>query len=103
MAKKPDKCPKCGGGKRGRGYTHIGNCSEATGKNKGKGTPPARKGDLLDLIDGRTKLSTLLRLQTKIEELLTDKDKGEIKKVRDALANVEKLRAELAEAESLIA
>jgi soluble cytochrome b562 len=58
--------------------------------------------DVVDMISGRTKLSTLLRLQAKLDELLAERDKGEVKKVKDALTNVQKLRAELDAAEKLI-
>lgn len=107
MAKEKRTCPKCGGPARGRGFAHKAGCEAMKGKAKRKGKRKARvtvveKVDVLDMINGRTKLSTLLRLQGKIEELLADRDKGEVKKVKDALGNVQKLRAELEAAEKLI-
>lgn len=108
MAKEKSKtCPECGGSARGRGFAHASGCSKAT-RAKGKGkkrkaaVAPVEKVDLWDMVDGRTKTSTLLRLQSRIEELLSDRDKAEVKKVKDALSNVQKLRAELLEAEKLI-
>jgi len=110
MAKEKSKtCPECGGSARGRGFAHASGCSKATrAKVKGKGkkrkaaVTVEKTVEIWEQIDGRTKTSTLLRLQSRIEELLADRDKGEVKKVKDALANVQKLRAELLEAEKLI-
>lgn len=108
MAKEKSKtCPECGGSARGRGFAHASGCSKATrAKGKGKKRKAAvtveKTVEIWEQIDGRTKTSTLLRLQSRIEELLSDRDKAEVKKVKDALSNVQKLRAELVEAEKLI-
>ena len=70
---------------------------------RGSRTAAAVSGDIVDVIDGRTKISTLVRLEARVKEVLADKDKGEVTKVRKALENVEKLRDQLEEAEALIA
>ncbi len=59
--------------------------------------------DILATVDGRTKISSLLRLESRIKEVLAQKDKSEVAKVRDTLNNIEKKRRELEEMEALIA
>jgi len=58
--------------------------------------------DLLGSVDGRTKIATLLKLHTRIEEVLAQKPKQEVTKVKRAMEEVEELRAKLEEAEALI-
>lgn len=54
-------------------------------------------------IDGRTKTGTLVRLEARIQELLEEKDKTEVNKIRKAMVEVDKLREQLEEAEALLA
>lgn len=98
---KAEKCSECGGPPKGRGFAHMAGCSKASAK--GGGTQSKPKGDIVASIDGRTRISVLLRLQAKIEEILAAKDKKEVSEVKAALNSVEKLRKQLEEAEARIA
>ena len=54
------------------------------------------------MIDGTTKISTLLKMKARIEAVLAEKDQKEVKKVQAALETMEQLRTQLQEAEALI-
>ncbi len=74
---------------------------------KGRGPRVLKKAtapsdDIVASIDGRTKISSLLKLHSRIEEILAQKDKQEVTKVRDAMKNIDKLRKQLEDAEALI-
>ena len=71
-------------------------------KANGIGTAKAPSGDMASIIDVRTKIVTLLHLESKVQELLAQKNKSEVTKVRDAVKNVGKLRKQLEDAEALI-
>lgn len=58
--------------------------------------------DFLDKIDGRTKTTTLLRLENRIQELLAQKPKKEVTKVKEAFKNYNKKKQELEAMEKLI-
>lgn len=58
--------------------------------------------DVLTMIDGRTKMSTLIKLEAKIQTLLQGKDKKQIEKMRKAAREVEELKKQLAEREALL-
>ena len=62
----------------------------------------ASKSDIFSQIDGRTKTVTLVRFEARICELLAQKKKAEVAKVRNAMKNLDKLRNQLAEAEALL-
>ncbi len=58
--------------------------------------------DVVSSLDGRTKTATLVRLESRVQELLSQKPKAEVTKTRDALKNVDKLREQLEAAETLL-
>lgn len=100
MAKaKAEKCSECGGLPRGRGFAHAATCSQASRKGQAKGRAT---GDIVGMVNGRTSIATLLKLQDKVAEQLKERDGKDVAKVKAAMSNVEKLRKELAEAEALI-
>ena len=69
-----------------------------------RGSGKARVASTDDLkVDGRTKTGTLVRLEARIHELLADRDKTEVNRIRKAMGEVEKLREQLEEAEALLA
>jgi len=76
------------------------------GRGRAKTTPQVETGgearDILSIIDGRTKLSTLVRLEAKIQSLIASKDQKEVDRMRKAAKEVEDLRRQLAEAEALL-
>lgn len=80
------------GKKRGRG--------RGRGKVIASASAPAR--DIINMIDGRTKTSTLVKLEGRISEILTGRDAREVSKVRDAMKTINDLRRKLQAAESLI-
>ena len=94
MAKKR-KCPKCGGPARGRGYTHKPTCADYQGRTASQASSSSVR------IDGRTPTAKLLKLQAAIHDALDAKDKAEVRAVKKAIAEVDSLREQLAEAESL--
>ena len=74
-------------------------------KGRGPRGPRAAKapsGDAVSMIDGRTKTVTLVRLEARVKELLAEKPKQEVTKVKDAMKNVDKLREQLEEVEALL-
>lgn len=81
---------------------------DLAGKKRGRGkgkviasaSAPAR--DIFNMIDGRTKTSTLVKLEGRINEILTGRDGREVSKVRDAMKTINDLRRKLQAAESLI-
>lgn len=98
---KAEKCPECGGPPKGRGYTHVEGCSKASAKGGTAGSQKRVKAGVPS-IDGRTRIADLLKWQARIEEVLAEKDKADVAKVKKAMANVDRLKAELADAEALI-
>ncbi len=54
-------------------------------------------------IDRRTKTVKLVQLEVRVQELLADRDKTEVNKIRKAMVEVDKLREQLEEAEALLA
>ena len=74
---------------------------------RGPGRPPAagRPGvtvDVKQMIDGRTKTVSLLRLAYKIEELLEERPKAEVQKIEKALEQAEELKEKYEKAMELI-
>ena len=70
------------------------------GPRKARAT--ADSDGIVSMIDGRTKVATLLRLEERVKEVLAQKPKAEVTKTKDAMKNIDKLRAQLEEAESLL-
>ncbi|NNF64218.1 MAG: hypothetical protein HKN07_08140 [Acidimicrobiia bacterium] len=64
--------------------------------------PMAVSDDLASMIDGRTKVATLIQIESRVADLLANKPKAEINKVRKAVETVDQLREELEEAEALL-
>jgi len=56
--------------------------------------------DIASTIDGRTKTVTLMKLEARVAELLKQKPKREVTKVRDTLKNYQKMQRELQEMEA---
>lgn len=85
----------------GEKYDLVG---KKRGRKKGKviasASAPAR--DIFNMIDGRTKTSTLIKLEGRISEILTGRDGREVSKVRDAVKTINDLRRKLQAAENLI-
>jgi len=98
--------------RKDKGPYEIGGTKAATPKPKRRGRGRAKAkpqveavhepGDVLGMIDGRTKLSTLVRLEAKIQALIAGKDRKEVDRMRKAAKEVEDLRKQLAEAEALL-
>jgi len=97
------------------GMTRKGGRKKGTGKKKptngrrrGPGRPPkaaaveAPKRDLLDMIDGRTKTVSLLKLSHKIEDILGQRDKKEVEKIDKALIEYEEMEGKLEAMKQLI-
>ena len=105
-AEKPKNCPECNGPAYGRGYAHAAGCSKALFRTtkETRSTGPKRRTKQPDpLMLTFVKLPTLLRFEAAVAENLKRFDKAEVKKAREALANLEKLRKQLADAEALLA
>ena len=68
----------------------------------GKKRTSRASSSVLDMVDGRTSIANLLRLEAKVAALLASKPEADVEKVREAMANVETLRTKLQEAESLL-
>lgn len=98
--------------RKDKGPYEIGGAKAETPKpqRRGRGRAKAKPqveavhepGDVLGMIDGRTKLSTLVKLEAKIQTLLASKDKKQVEEMRKAAKEVEDLRRELAEKEALL-
>lgn len=58
--------------------------------------------NVLGMIDGRTKIATLVKLEAKIQSLLAGKDKKEVEAKRKAAKQLEDLKKQVAEAEALL-
>lgn len=65
-----------------------------------KATAPS--GDIVSMLNGRTKAVTLVRLEARVKELLVQKPKGEVTKVREAAKNYDKKLQELHKMEALL-
>lgn len=61
---------------------------------------PAR--DLFTMIDGRTKTATLVRLEGRIDEILSLRNGKDVTKVRDAMRQINDLKRKLQAAESIL-
>ena len=77
-------------GRKGRPY--------GSGKKRTARAPSS----VVEMIDGRTSIVNLLRLEAKVAALLASKDPQDVQQVRAAMENVETLRTKLREAESLL-
>ncbi len=91
--------PKKGGRPKGSG--------KKTTKKRGPGRAPkaGRPGvtvEVTQMIDGRTKTVTLLRLAYKIEELLEERPKAEVQKIEKAFEEAEELKGKYEKAMQLI-
>lgn len=102
MAKSFKKCKECGNEVGGVGKKHKTGCSlsPSAGKTTKGHAKPGYGGWI---VDGRTKLSVLIRLEKEIATEIGKRDKKEVSQVRTAMEEVDDLRKKLAEAESLIA
>jgi len=58
--------------------------------------------DILSIIDGRTPLVTVLRIEERAKEILSRKDKTEVTKVKKAMAEVDELRKKYEDAKALL-
>ena len=58
--------------------------------------------DVLSMIDGRTKILTLLEIDARVNELLSKKTEEDVARVRSSLRKVEKLERELKEARATL-
>ena len=64
--------------------------------------PAATPVDVLSMIDGRTKIVTLLEIEARVNELLSKKPDEDVTRVRDAIGRAQTLRTQLKEAESVL-
>ena len=80
-------------GKRGKNSKKVGLVAAASA--------PTR--DILALIDGRTKIATLVRLESRIDEILALRNGRDVSKIRDAMKQINDLRKRLQVAESVLA
>lgn len=64
--------------------------------------PIAAPADILSMIDGRTKILTLLEIDARVNELLSKKTEEDVARVRSSLRKVEKLERELKEARATL-
>lgn len=71
-------------------------------KPRGAKTGKAAASDIAASIDGRTSIVNLVALEAKVKEQLAERPKAEVTKVRNAVANYDKKREELAEMEALL-
>lgn len=67
-----------------------------------KARASADSDDIVSMIDGRTRVATLIRLEERVKEILAQKPKAEVTKTKDAMTSIDKLREQLEEAEALI-
>ncbi len=65
---------------------------KATKKRAKKAPPHAEVQDVLTMLDRRTKVATLLRLQAKVADLIAQKDAEEVAAMQSTLKNLEKFR-----------
>ena len=91
---------------RKKGGRPKGSKKKTAGK-RGPGRPRAtatvrKPEDILDLLDGRTKTVTLVRISHKVNELLDAMPKPEVEKVEKALNEAEELRDKYEAAMKLI-
>ena len=87
-----DVCPKCGGPKRGRGYTHVPGCELATGQGA---RPRASKSGGFSIGGLRSlSVSELLKVREQIDEIVASKApevEAEISRLQDTLKMIKKL------------
>ena len=65
-------------------------------------TPVATPVDVLSMMDGRTKIVTLIEIEEKARELLSKKSEEEVARTRSSLRKVEKLEKDLEEARATL-
>ena len=65
-------------------------------------TKTAPTSDITMMIDGRTKTSTLVQIECRVQDILAQRNGRDVTRIRDAVKQVHQLRAKLKEAESLL-
>ena len=71
-------------------------------KQRGQRKAKAPSDDILSIIDGRTPLVTVLRIEERAKEIISRKDKSEVTKVKKAMAEVDELRKKYEDAKALL-
>ena len=82
-----------------------GSTNKRAGRAPGRARATVSVSDtenVLQMMDGRTKTATLLKISYRANELLDGKPKREVQKVEKAMENAERLRKEYQEALTLI-
>jgi hypothetical protein len=72
------------------------------GKGRVIAEASAPSRDILSLIDGRTKIATLVRLEGRIDEILAKRNGRDVSRVREAMKNISVLRRKLEAAEKAL-
>ena len=82
-----------------------GSGKKTTGRGPGRPPKAGRPGvtvEVTQMIDGRTKTVSLLRLAYKIDELLEERPKAEVQKIEKAMEQAEELKEKYEKAMQLI-